>query len=43
MSDESKEKYEFGKKLVDPIFNSLNQLHHNCMVDSKENYKFDQD
>ena len=27
--------------LEDPILNSLNQHYENCMVDSKENYKFD--
>ena len=27
--------------LVDPIPNSLNQHHKNCMADSKENYKLD--
>ncbi|RMX51431.1 hypothetical protein pdam_00012630, partial [Pocillopora damicornis] len=27
--------------LVDPILNSLNKRHKNCIVDSKENYKFD--
>ena len=27
--------------LVDPILNSLNSYYKNCMVDSKENYKFD--
>ena len=29
------------KKLVDPILNSLNKHYNNCIVDSKENYKFD--
>ena len=27
--------------IVDPILNSLNKRYKNCMVDSKENYKFD--
>ena len=27
--------------LVDPILNSLNEHYKNCMVESKENYKFD--
>ena len=27
--------------LVDPIPDSLNQHHKNCMVDSKENYQLD--
>ena len=26
--------------LVDPILNSLNQYYKNCMIDSKENFKF---
>ena len=29
------------RKLVDPILNSLNWYIKNCMVDSKENNKFD--
>ena len=28
-------------QLIDPILNSLNLHYKNCMVDSKENYKFD--
>ena len=27
--------------LIDPTLNSLNLHYKNCMVDSKENYKFD--
>ena len=27
--------------LVDPILNSLNEHYKNCMVESKESYKFD--
>ena len=42
MSDENKEKYQFGAtELVDPILNSLNWHYKNCMADSKENDKFD--
>ena len=35
----NKEKYQFGKN--NPIQSSLTQYYNNCMIDSKENYKFD--
>ena len=37
-SDENKEKYHYMKELLfDPIPNSSNKYHKNCMADSKEN------